>query len=471
MQDLTPQLRTRLSRVERAVGVFVLVATLLLLTGFGYYLWHTADQKGWFVAKVRYFTYVDTATGLSIGSKVKLMGREIGEITKVETMPPFFPDGDIYVEFIVRAHYNGYIWTDGTYAHINAGSLLDGSRYIELSKGTNGVPAYAFWGVKKLEFRAAVALSPEELKPLVFFRHIDDPASKKRIATAVKPVTKEKLAALEPLKLQTLEVFDKRVAHKLPTFVWNDTEGAYQPVTNGTKPYHILPRESPALTERLEKVAGQIELALPGILNLTNRIEAVLVSANVMLTNLNTTLIGVRPVLSEATNVLASLKPAVASATNLLASLNPAISNVTLITANLTRPKGALGDWLIPTNIQAQLTQTLATADSTLATANKALATANATIGRASDTMNNVDTNLTFLILSLNRTLDNVASMTSNFNSQVQANTNLVKEVSDAIIHADDLMQGLKKHWLLRSAFKTNAPPTKSSSPRSGKPK
>jgi hypothetical protein len=33
VQDLTPQLRTRLSRVERVVGVFVSLATLLLLAG------------------------------------------------------------------------------------------------------------------------------------------------------------------------------------------------------------------------------------------------------------------------------------------------------------------------------------------------------------------------------------------------------------------------------------------------------
>jgi hypothetical protein len=26
------------------------------------------------------------------------------------------------------------------------------------------------------------------------------------------------------------------------------------------------------------------------------------------------------------------------------------------------------------------------------------------------------------------------------------------------VIDADDLVQGLKRHWLLRSAFKTNAP-------------
>jgi hypothetical protein len=41
----------------------------------------------------------------------------------------------------------------------------------------------------------------------------------------------------------------------------------------------------------------------------------------------------------------------------------------------------------------------------------------------------------------------------------VSANTNLVKAVSDAIIHTDELVQGLKHHWLLRSAFKTKNPP------------
>ena len=48
LQDLTPQLRTRLNRMERAVGWFVLVAAVLLLAGFGYYLRNTAQRKGWF---------------------------------------------------------------------------------------------------------------------------------------------------------------------------------------------------------------------------------------------------------------------------------------------------------------------------------------------------------------------------------------------------------------------------------------
>ena len=49
LQDLTPQLRTRLNRVEKAVGWFVLLAVSLLLFGFGYYAYNTAQRKGWFI--------------------------------------------------------------------------------------------------------------------------------------------------------------------------------------------------------------------------------------------------------------------------------------------------------------------------------------------------------------------------------------------------------------------------------------
>ncbi|MBC8097504.1 MAG: hypothetical protein H7Y43_17000, partial [Akkermansiaceae bacterium] len=41
-----------------------------------------------------------------------------------------------------------------------------------------------------------------------------------------------------------------------------------------------------------------------------------------------------------------------------------------------------------------------------------------------------------------------------NLNQQVQGNTNLVKGISDLIKNADDMIQGLKRHWFLRGAFK-----------------
>ena len=81
LQDLTPQLRTRLSRMERAVGWFVVLATLVLATGFFYYLYHTAKRKGWFLTKAPYYTYTDSAAGLKVGDPVKLLGFDAGRIT------------------------------------------------------------------------------------------------------------------------------------------------------------------------------------------------------------------------------------------------------------------------------------------------------------------------------------------------------------------------------------------------------
>src|SRR5262245_49471677 len=101
LQDLTPQLRTRLRRVERVVGLFVGLATLLLLAGFSYYVYHTAQRKGWYLTKAPYFTYVTSAAGLKVGSPVKLMGLDVGEITRVTPEAPE-KEYNIYVEFIVK---------------------------------------------------------------------------------------------------------------------------------------------------------------------------------------------------------------------------------------------------------------------------------------------------------------------------------------------------------------------------------
>ena len=59
-------------------------------------------------------------------------------------------------------------------------------------------------------------------------------------------------------------------------------------------------------------------------------------------------------------------------------------------------------------------------------------------------------------------TIINLANITSNLNAQVQANSNLVSHVDSAIVQADTFMQGLKHHWLLRSAFKEKKPPKES---------
>jgi len=120
------------------------------------------------------------------------------------------------------------------------------------------------------------------------------------------------------------------------------------------------------------------------------------------------------------------------------------VSNLTAATAHLDRP-GGLGEWLFSTNVNRQLEGALGNATATLASAN---------------------TNVTALAENLGRSLDSLANLTSNLNSQVQANTNIVSQLSRVIVDADDLVQGLKRHWLLRSAFKsksTNAPASRPS--------
>lgn len=134
IQDLTPQLRTRLQRVEKVVGVFVLVAILALLVGFAYYLYHLAEQKGWFIQKCRYFTFVQSAEGLKVGTPVVLMGFEVGNITTITAESP--EQHRVFLGFEVRSPYYGYIWSDSK-VHIGAAGFL-GSRQLEITPGVAG---------------------------------------------------------------------------------------------------------------------------------------------------------------------------------------------------------------------------------------------------------------------------------------------------------------------------------------------
>ncbi|MFA6542785.1 MAG: MlaD family protein [Limisphaerales bacterium] len=398
LQDLTPQLRTRLGRVERAVGVFVIVATLLLASGFAYYLYHTARAKGWFDLKAPFHTYVDSAAGFKTGDKVKLMGFEAGEITDIKPMPPdseeYFERHFVYVEFVVRSHAIGYVWNDSR-VRVNAGDLL-GGRYLELLPG--GWNGYTNRDGSKKSLRAAY-----------------------------------------------------QIKDKVITAVWHDQTGDYTNWSVGSTPYFIVADESLALTQRAEKLISQAEAALPNFLSLTNQVAALLSTGARTLTNLDAR--------------VAELRPVVSNANFLVAGLHPVSSNVHRITANLTNPAGSLGAWLLPTNLNSSAEQTLFSVRATLTDARATFSNANATLADTRRLMQtsdgaiaHADTNITMLALNLDRSLSNLAGLTSNLNAQVEGNTNLVTEISAAIVHTDQLVQGLKRHWLLRSAFKEKPP-------------
>ena len=132
--------------------------------------------------------------------------------------------------------------------------------------------------------------------------------------------------------------------------------------------------------------------------------------------------------LDSAANATSNLNAAVVEA-------RPMITNFAMISGQLREP-GGLGTWALGTNGQDQLQSALTNANSLLA---------------------NTDTNLDAVLISL-------AGITSNLNAQVQANSNLLSGIAGTVTDVDGFVQGLKHHWLLRSAFKTkatNAPPGK----------
>jgi hypothetical protein len=117
----------------------------------------------------------------------------------------------------------------------------------------------------------------------------------------------------------------------------------------------------------------------------------------------------------------------------MIVSAQPLLTNFALISDQLRAP-GGLALWALGADSQLQLANALTNANSLMA---------------------NADTNLLQLTAGIGQTLDNLANITSNLNAQVQANTNLLGGLSKTVTDADDFVQGLKRHWLLRSAFKT----------------
>jgi len=418
LQDLTPQLRTRLSRMERAVGWFVLLAAALLLLGFAYYVRSTAQRKGWFVTKASYFTFTDRATGLKVGDPVFLMGLEVGQITDLKPMPPYEPY-EIYVQFELKAPYFGYIWTEGSRAKVATADLL-GKRVLEVTKGIQGAPTYIFHPLRDVALAEVGALPQFEAWRLA--EDIYATNGLDLVVPVLSPLTN--LSLIASVGRSRIRVLDSRPESLRKSFtgVWLDKEGRYDFYNRTNKPYWLRSDESPAVTERFERLVAQIEKALPNFLGLTNQIAAVLANGATLTSNLNV-------VALEA---------------------QPASANLAALSAQLRAP-GALGEWLLGTNGLKRTDAVLESADAALTHA---------------------DTNLTALAENLARTLDNLAGITSNLNAQVEANTNILSAISTAVVNADDLVQGLKRHWLLRSAFKaktTNAPappPERLRSPR-----
>jgi len=160
VQDLTPQLRTRLNPLEKIVGWFILAATALMVLGFAYYLYRTAEQRGWFEVKALYCTYSDSGAGLAVGDPVQLMGFSIGRITRIMPMPPRGKGSEhnVQVEFLIIGTNYSYIWTGNSRAKFVDSGFL-GKRQLDITKGTNGYSTYINYPVRKMSL-ADIKSSP-----------------------------------------------------------------------------------------------------------------------------------------------------------------------------------------------------------------------------------------------------------------------------------------------------------------------
>ena len=166
-----------------------------------------------------------------------------------------------------------------------------------------------------------------------------------------------------------LWVLHTNAVEKHITGIWQEREARYHKFKS--KGYYLAADESPAVTEQLQRMVTEVEQALPNVLTLTNNLTLVLSNSATLTSNLNAVAL----------------------------SAQPTFSNLAKATAHLDQP-GSLGEWLIPTNVNWQL-------EGTLSNANLAVLTES--------------TNLANVMVNSNRSLDNVANITSNLDLQVAA--------------------------------------------------
>ena len=410
LQDLTPQLRTRLNQMERAVGWFVFLATALLLFGFGYYIYHTAERKGWFKIKAPFFTYVQSSAGLNVGDPVYMMGFAVGKITSVEPQKPYEPH-NVKVEFEVLDPYFRYIWTGGSYVKVNAAGFLN-QRQLELTRGTNGYAVVVTQPISVLGLEEAKQIAAAAPGQWQLAQDVYD-ANTNLIFHAYAPVETVLDASNAPLLAQcqfdsnSICVYDNTAHRNRIVASWRKHGHRYENFMPGSEDAWLHAAESPPVSDQLQAMVTQVQSALPGILALTNKLSAVLDNAANATSNLNSAIVAAQPL----------------------------VTNFAGISSQLREP-GGLTLWALGTNSHFQLESVLTNANSLLV---------------------NTDTNLNQLTLDVGAMLINLADITSNLNVQVQENSNLLGGISKTVMDSDDFVQGLKRHWLLRSAFKTKA--------------
>jgi hypothetical protein len=343
-----------------------------------------------------------------------MMGFPVGQITQIHAMPPGDPH-NVLVDFEVRDTYFRYLRTGGSYLKVNSAGFLN-QRELEVTRGTNALGSYAIVVTQPIsifgldEAKQLAVASPGDwqlgqdvldLKSNVVFHAYDQ-------VETVLDQSNDQLLAQCTFESNSIYVFNNKVNRNHVVASWDGRVHRYKIFKPGDDTAWLRTVEAPTISDQLQAMVTQVQTALPGILSLTNKIAAVLDNTASATSNLNYTIVAVQPL----------------------------VTNFAGISGQLREP-GGLTMWALGTNSHFQLESALTNANSLLV---------------------NVDTNLNQLTLQIGETLENVAGITSNLNVQVQSNSNMLGSISKIVTDSDDFVQGLKRHWLLRSAFKTTAP-------------
>lgn len=358
IQDLTPQLRTRLRKVEWMVLSFVTGALLVAALAVSWWIKKTGDVRGWFVLQTPYYTYLETASGVRVGTPVKMLGFTVGQVTEIEA------ENDnawtrahrynVFVKLMVRHPYEGYLQTDSTIRLGGGGIDLLGGAWLELTRAEgSGIPTVQWTNNTPLllsdKYAHADPDSPDRAKFLL-----------------------------------------------------------YRPYRASGNGYFLRTERFISLMDNAEAAAEILRYALP---NITNQIARTL---------------------SEVNQIAAQV--AAASA----------------------RP-GGLGEMAMPTNINQRLDQTLAD-----------LAALSKRLEPMADETRRMLVSVEDNSRRVGPLLDNVRSAVTNIQNTVEvigsqaSNTNLVANLSrvadKAALLADTTSTLVRRHWLFRSAFRTNEP-------------
>jgi ABC-type transporter Mla subunit MlaD len=349
LQDLTPQLRTRLGRVEWYVGLFLGATALLMVLAFGLYLRRTADARGWFVVDVPYFTYLPDASGLRVGSSVNLMGFKVGEVTEVTAVSfderrawdYLATNGHrVFVGFRIRSdkrsNFPGYVNSDARVRIAGFPVELMGGTALEVQEGrpdgvaTFGVTRDGKPGVLDKDF-AFTAPGPDRTNKFKRYEPV-----KEAKGYFLKLDQAETMAAQAQRVVERLDRIAATVDSRLPTML-----------SEIQQTLEVTRAALPGITNQVGQVLETARLTLPGLTNnldavlantrdltaqlretwpmLTNTLELTLLASRQLVTNIN----GAIPTLASNVNVtLTNVNVLLARDTNVTANASALVSNV-----------------------------------------------------------------------------------------------------------------------------------------------